>query len=175
MDYSLSGSSVHGILQPGILEWIAISFSRGSSQPRDRAQVWSFEGGFFTFWATQFSSVQFGRSVVSDSLWPHESQHARPPCPSPKLMSIESVMPSSLLILWATRGSLKIYTMGQCRRLGTEALYAWFAFCWLDLMTFQEDWLWKNSFVITDVTALFLLQLWNAGLHGIGYQFIICS
>ena len=33
--------------------------------------------------ALQFSSVQFSRSVVSDSLWPHESQHARPPCPSP--------------------------------------------------------------------------------------------
>ena len=32
---------------------------------------------------TLFSSVQFSRSVVSDSLWPHESQHARPPCPSP--------------------------------------------------------------------------------------------
>ena len=47
---------------------------------------------------------QFSRSVVSDSLWPHESQRARPPCPSPtpsllKLMSIESVMPSSHLIL----------------------------------------------------------------------------
>ena len=31
----------------------------------------------------QFSSVQFSRSVVSDCLWPHESQHTRPPCPSP--------------------------------------------------------------------------------------------
>ena len=31
----------------------------------------------------QFSSVQFSCSVMSDSLWPHESQHARPPCPSP--------------------------------------------------------------------------------------------
>ena len=31
----------------------------------------------------QFSSVQFSRSVMSDSLWPHESQHMRPPCPSP--------------------------------------------------------------------------------------------
>ena len=30
-----------------------------------------------------FSSVQFSHSVLSDSLWPHESQHARPPCPSP--------------------------------------------------------------------------------------------
>ena len=33
-----------------------------------------------SFWAPV---VQFSRSVVSDSLWPHESQHARPPCPSP--------------------------------------------------------------------------------------------
>ena len=31
----------------------------------------------------EFSSVLFSRSVVSDSLWPHESQHTRPPCPSP--------------------------------------------------------------------------------------------
>ena len=35
MDYSPLGSSVHGILQPRILEWAAIPFSRGSSQPRD--------------------------------------------------------------------------------------------------------------------------------------------
>ena len=32
-----------------------------------------------------FSSVQFSRSVISDSLWPHEPQHSRPPCPSPTL------------------------------------------------------------------------------------------
>ena len=53
----------------------------------------------------QFSSVQFSRSVVSDSLRPHELQHAKPPCPSPTPeftqthTSIESVMPSSHLIL----------------------------------------------------------------------------
>ena len=50
------------------------------------------------------SSVQFSRSVMFDSLRPHEWQHARPPCPSPtfsslRLTSIESVMPSSHLIL----------------------------------------------------------------------------
>ena len=53
----------------------------------------------------QPSSVQFSRSVVSNSLRPHESQHARPPCPSTssrsslRLTSIKSVMPSSHLIL----------------------------------------------------------------------------
>jgi len=51
-----------------------------------------------------FSSVQFSHSVMSGSLRPHESQHARPPCPSPtpgvhSHTSIESVMPSSHLIL----------------------------------------------------------------------------
>ena len=36
-----------------------------------------------SLWRRQFSSIQFSRSVVSDSLRPHESQHTRPPCPSP--------------------------------------------------------------------------------------------
>ena len=39
MDSSLPGSSVHWILQAGILEWVAISFSRGYSRPRDQTQV----------------------------------------------------------------------------------------------------------------------------------------
>ena len=43
----------------------------------------------------QFSSVQFSRSVVSNSLRPHESQHARPPCPSPTLRAHSDSHPSS--------------------------------------------------------------------------------
>ena len=42
-----------------------------------------------------FSSVQFSRSVVSDSLWPHESQHTRPPCPSPTPRVYPNSCPSS--------------------------------------------------------------------------------
>ena len=45
--------TVHGILQARILEWVAFPFSRGSSQPRDRTQVSSIAGGFFTSWATR--------------------------------------------------------------------------------------------------------------------------
>ena len=44
MDCSPPGSSIHGILQARILEWVAISFSRGPSRPRDRTQV-SFIAG----------------------------------------------------------------------------------------------------------------------------------
>ena len=52
------------------------------------------------------NSIQFSSSVVSDSLQPHESQHTRPPCPSPtprvhsNSTSIKSVIPSNHLILW---------------------------------------------------------------------------
>ena len=47
MDCSLPGSSFHGILQARILEWVAISFSRGSSRSRDRIQVSRIPGRHF--------------------------------------------------------------------------------------------------------------------------------
>ena len=48
MNCSLPGSSVHRISQARILEWVTISFSGGSSQPRDRTCVSCIAGGFFT-------------------------------------------------------------------------------------------------------------------------------
>ena len=53
MDCSPPVSSVHGILQGRILEWVAIPFSRGSSQLRDRTQVSHTAGRGFTIWATR--------------------------------------------------------------------------------------------------------------------------
>ena len=53
MGYSWPGSSVHGILQARKLEWVAIPFSRGSSQPRDRTRVSHIVGSFFNIWATR--------------------------------------------------------------------------------------------------------------------------
>ena len=126
MDRSPPVSSIHGIFQARILDWIAILSSRGSSQLTDQTHVSCISciaGRFFFFLTTEplgkpssshfadkeipqqrgykseqgctsrhwennsylvlfFSSVQFSRSVVSDSLRPHELQHTRPPCPS---------------------------------------------------------------------------------------------
>ena len=48
MDYT-----IHGILQARILQWVAVPFSRGSSQPRDRTQVSHIAGRFFISWATR--------------------------------------------------------------------------------------------------------------------------
>ena len=62
IDYNLRDSSVHGILQARILKWFAISFSSGSSQPRDRTQISCITGRFFTDWATR-------KAVVFDVKW----------------------------------------------------------------------------------------------------------
>ena len=53
MECSLPGFSVHGILQARILEWVAVLFSSGSSQPRDWTQLSHTEGGFSTIWTTR--------------------------------------------------------------------------------------------------------------------------
>ena len=53
MDCNLSGSSVHGIFQAIVLEWIAVSFFSGSSQPRDRTQVSRIVDRRFAVWATR--------------------------------------------------------------------------------------------------------------------------
>ena len=53
MDCSPPGSSVHGIFQARIPEWVTIPFSRRSSQPKDRTRVSPTAGRFFTIWATR--------------------------------------------------------------------------------------------------------------------------
>ena len=62
MDCSLPGSSVHRIFQARVLEWVAVSFSRRSSQPRDWTQVSCIVGRRFTVWATRP-----GKSLIKDT------------------------------------------------------------------------------------------------------------
>ena len=78
VDCSLSGSSIHGILQARILEWVAISFSRGSSQPRDRIWVSCIAGRCFNLWATRdapcihthtYKLVYFHLSTKASTNW----------------------------------------------------------------------------------------------------------
>ena len=61
MDFRPPGSSVPGILQARILEWVAISFSRGSSQPRDQSHVSCITGRFFIVMSHQGSPTLFYR------------------------------------------------------------------------------------------------------------------
>ena len=66
MDCSLPGSSVHGIFQARVLEWGAISFSRGSSWPRGQTRVSCIVGRCFTVWATR--EVHQGSVIWSQNL-----------------------------------------------------------------------------------------------------------
>ena len=65
VDFSPPGSSVHGILQARILEWVAISFSRGSSWPRDWTQVSHIAGRCFNLWATREAPIYSFSSDIS--------------------------------------------------------------------------------------------------------------
>ena len=59
VDCSLPGSSVHCILQARILQWVAISFFRGSSQPRDWTWFSCIAGRFFNVWTIREATFQF--------------------------------------------------------------------------------------------------------------------
>ena len=112
MDYSPPGSSVHGILQARILEWVATLFSRGSSQPRDWNQLSCFSciGRWILyhqrhlgspFQSSQFSSVaQSCRSLCDPWTAARQASFSITNSRSLlKLMSIELVMPPNHLIL----------------------------------------------------------------------------
>ena len=64
MDCSPPGFSVCGIFQARMLEWVAISFSRGSSWPKDRTQVSCTAGRFFTDWATSLDNYIFSCNFI---------------------------------------------------------------------------------------------------------------
>ena len=85
------------LLPPSIFPSIRI-FSNELSALRHRwPKYWSFSISPSNEYSglISFQSVQFSCSVVSDSLWPHELQHARPPCPSPTPRVHPSSCPSS--------------------------------------------------------------------------------
>ena len=68
VDCSSPGSSVHGILQARILEWVAISFSRESSLPRDPIQISCTAGRFFAIWATRETPKYQSRYGIQNAM-----------------------------------------------------------------------------------------------------------
>ena len=103
----------------------------------------------------QLSAVQFSRSVVSDSLWPHESQHSRPPCPSPIPRVHSDSHPSSQWCHPAISSSVipfsscpqslpapKSFLVSQLFTWGGQSIqwaYSYINFCFLWI----SSWLWN--------------------------------
>ena len=74
MDYSLPGSSILGIFQARVLEWVANSFSRGSSQPRDRIWVSHIAVRCFTIWSTREAPVKNMVHIYNGTLLSHKKE-----------------------------------------------------------------------------------------------------
>ena len=78
MDYNPPGSSVYGISQAKLLEWVTISFSMGSSQPRDQALVSHIAGRFFTIWATGEGQWEQVLDQILSNIWIFTKQTKKP-------------------------------------------------------------------------------------------------
>ena len=98
MDCSLPGSSVPGILQAVILEWVAISFSRRSSQPRDRTWVSCIAGRRFTYHLSHQGSPKKKKSTRDIIFF--ISLLLFPVLPMKKWVSYGAVIYASVYILW---------------------------------------------------------------------------
>ena len=117
--------------------WNGLPFPplRDLSNPRIESASPALAGGFFTTEPSRkpnykFSSVQFSRSVVSDSLRPHESQHIRPPCPPPTPGVYSNSCPSSRWCYPATSSSVGPFSscpqsLPVSGSFPTSQLFAW--------------------------------------------------
>ena len=77
MDCRPPGSSVHGTLQARILEWVAISFSRGSSRARDQTRLSRTADRLFTHWVTRETIMSWIVSPSKFVCWSHNLQNFR--------------------------------------------------------------------------------------------------
>ena len=114
------------------------------------------KNSLWSFWCITISSVQFNRSVVSDSLWPDELQHARPSCPSPTPGVHSDSRPSSwwchlilchpLLLLPPMPPSIRVFSSESTLRMRWPE-YQSFSFSIIPskehpgLISFSMDWL----------------------------------
>jgi len=98
---SLLGSSVHGILQASILEWVAVPFSRASSKPRDQTQVFHIAGRFFTIWVTREAPRTLAYTFSRGFSWLRNQTRI-------------SWIAGRFFISWATRGALQYWLHWYC-------------------------------------------------------------
>ena len=112
MDYSLPGSSLHGIFQARVLEWVAISFSRGSSQSKDRTRVSCIPGRCFNLWATRSNrqiwlrSAKLSRAKANRVLPRECTGHSKHPLPTTQEKTLHMD-----ITRWSTLKSCWLYSL----------------------------------------------------------------
>ena len=122
--FAIPCSPVHGILQARILEWVAISCSKGSSQPRDWTQVSCIAGRFFTIWATReaLSSMDWLLSIfpLESSKFYTKSYQSLYLCHGLLTLQYSSCPPLDVRCLYAgfhsyAHSALHLETSSNCR------------------------------------------------------------
>ena len=126
VDCSPPGSSIHEILQARILEWVAISFSRGSSGPRDWTQVSRIVGRRFNLWATRadpYNSVSYSYLLCKDlhfpGVFPSSVKQLEPLSMQPKL----SLNFTKSLLIWKRLKSWCAPLSNEDRDLNSHCSY----------------------------------------------------
>jgi len=129
--------TVRGILQARILEWVAVPFSRGSSQPRDRTQVSWITGGFFTSWTTTKVGSAFCQSAeLEPSSW--QWSLASRLFPGPPQLCHTSLLRVSLqqwILVFSLGSDLQLQSLSTqpqltLRHVGWEVLFS-NNLCWI--------------------------------------------
>ena len=111
-DFSLPGSSTHGIFQARILAWVAIPFSRGTSQPRDQTWLCRIVGRRFTVWATREAPMEYYSAIKKNAF---ESVLMR-------WMKLEPIIQSE--VSQKEKHQYSILTHMEFRKMVTMTLYA---------------------------------------------------
>ena len=112
MNWRLPGSSIHGVFQARILEWVAISFSRGSSQTKDWTWVSHIVGSCFTIWATREINVPLVSLIFLK-----------------RSLDFPILLFSSISLNWLLRKTfLSLLALEVCIQMGISILFS-FAFC----------------------------------------------
>ena len=117
MDCSPAGSSVHEIFQARILEWVAISFSRGSSQPRDQTWVSCTAGRFFTNWATAAAAA--AKSLQSCPTLCDPIDGSPPGSPIPGILQARTLEWVAVSFSNACKWKVKVKSLSRVRPLAT--------------------------------------------------------
>ena len=156
--YSLTGSSVYGISQARILEWVAIFFSQESSWSRDWIQVSCIGGGFFTYWAT--SEACCCCSVIKSC----PTFHAPVDCNMPGLCAACQASQGRL----PTQNRDKLYVYVACifkGNMGTDYVHTQLSGWWMSQRSNRKLWLWCRQCLATALS--------DAGCQGNGMKDII--
>ena len=155
MDCILSGFSIHGIFQARVLEWVAISFSRGSSPPRDLTPVSHTVDRGFTIWATREVLLWTFISILWNTIWlckginyMHILQHRRTSKTYANERSqIQMTKYCMISLVWMSRNGMSGYRIESQSTL---------VFSWIWRQELTADWHEKHLY---DVSFLDILEI----------------